>query len=96
MIVDTKYLYNMLAEMPSQKLCIYNSFKYIGLFVQLLAKTLHTINTDSTCSGVSAQAENVKVSIRTYVKKSCCSTAHFHKYLQAGTVGHLKPTAWFF
>ena len=29
-----------------------------------------------------------------YVKNSCCSTAHRHKYLAAEDVAHLKPTAW--
>ena len=31
-----------------------------------------------------------------YVKKYCCSTAHFHRCLHAEKVGHLKPHACFF
>ena len=32
----------------------------------------------------------------TYVKKYCCSTAHFQRCLHALNVGHLKPHACFF
>lgn len=33
---------------------------------------------------------------RTYVKNSCCSTAHFHRYLQAASVSHLQPIGFCF
>lgn len=77
---------NVIRQKLSNQKNTYKSVEFI--FFQRACK--HIINVLQINKFLTSSAE------RTYVKKSCCSTAHFHRYLQAASVSHLQPIGFCF